>query len=33
MAETSRIHAIALTDSGNFSTTRFVKVTLGGCGG
>jgi sulfur-oxidizing protein SoxY len=33
MAETSRIHAIALTDKGNFSTTRLVKVTLGGCGG
>jgi len=33
MAETSRIHAIALTDSGNFYTTRLVKVTLGGCGG
>ena len=32
MAETSKVMAIAVTNSGIFSTSREVKVTIGGCG-
>jgi sulfur-oxidizing protein SoxY len=33
MGETSDVMAIVKTGSGVFSTTREVKVTIGGCGG
>ncbi len=33
MAKTSNIIAIVSTDSGHFSATKNVKVTIGGCGG
>jgi len=31
MAETSRVMAVVKTDSGIYSTSKVVKVTLGGC--
>ena len=33
MAKTSNIIAIVSTSDGYFSTTRSIKVTIGGCGG
>ena len=33
MAETSRVVAVVKTDTGIYSTSRAVKVTIGGCGG
>ena len=33
MGQTSDVVAIVKTDSGLFSTTKNVKVTIGGCGG
>jgi sulfur-oxidizing protein SoxY len=33
MAETADIVAVVKTDSGLFSNTKSVKVTIGGCGG
>ena len=31
MAETSRVMAVVMTDAGIYSTSKHVKVTLGGC--
>jgi len=33
MGETSDVMAVVKTDTGLFSTTKQVKVTIGGCGG
>ena len=33
MGQTSPVMAVVKTDSGLFSTTKEVKVTIGGCGG
>jgi len=33
MGQTSNVMAVVKTDSGLYSTTREVKVTIGGCGG
>ncbi len=33
MGETSNVMAVVKTDSGLFSTSKEVKVTIGGCGG
>ncbi len=33
MGETSPVRAVVKTDSGLFSTSKEVKVTIGGCGG
>lgn len=33
MAETSDVMAVVKTDSGIYSTSKQVKVTIGGCGG
>lgn len=33
MAETSSVMAVVKTDSGIYSTSKEVKVTIGGCGG
>ena len=33
MGQTSQVMAVVLTDSGLYSTSREVRVTVGGCGG
>ena len=33
MGETSDVMAVVKTDSGSYSTSKQVKVTIGGCGG